>query len=168
MEEFSTKRGSVTFGTEKIMMEESVKAYLKNSFNGFWEEGGLNKKIFFLSMAGLMSFSITFLTVSFYYAPVRAQLNVAVMVMALALSLVIYEHWNKVDREKFVLYDDIDYVEYVEGLNPLTCPRFILNYSKDNEKKTRYIVMPTKYMPGVKEDVEGIKKEFEDRDIRLV
>lgn len=168
MEEFSTKRGRITFGTEKIMMEESIKGYFKNSFNGFWEKGGINEKIFFLVMVGLTSFSLSILVASFVFAPIQIQFDVAAVIMVLALSVMIFEHWNNVDRAKFIPYDNISYVEYVEGMTPLTCPRFIVKYDKEDVEKTRYVVMPTKYMPGVKDDIESIKNNFEENNVRII
>jgi len=168
MQEHLTKRGKITFGTEKVMIEESIKAYFTNSFKGFWKDGDVNEKIFFLTMTGLLSFSISFILASFFFAPLDIQLDIAVLFITLALAVMIYEHWNKVDREKFIPYKSINYVEYVEGIDYLTCPRFLIKYSKNDEEKTRYVVMPSNFMPETEENIEEIKQEFEDRDIQIL
>ena len=64
--------------------------------------------------------------------------------------------------------EKINYVEYVEGFTPFTCPRFIVKYDENEVTKTRYIVMPTKLMPGTEEAVNGIKNELEEKDVQVI
>lgn len=163
-----TKRGRITFATSKVMMEESLTGYFRNSFEGFWERGGFNEKFFLLTMTGILSFSASFIGLAFFTAPLQAQIRAASIILAIALAVMIYEHWNNVERDKFIEYSDIDSVKLVEGVRPLTCPRFIINYTVDDEQKMRYVTMPVTYMPGVEKDIESISEAFGEKDVKVV
>lgn len=165
MEGFRTKRGTITFSTSQLMLEESLSDYFTNAFEGFWEEGGLNEKLFFLFMVAAMSFSASFIGAAFITAPLDIQMNAAGFIILTAFAVMIYEHWNKVDKDKFIKYDDIKSVKLVEGMKPFTCPRFIIKFEKNDNERTRYVTMPVEYMPSVERDVAEIKKRFKDKNI---
>ena len=149
------------------MMEESVKAYFTNMFEGLWEEGGAKEKIFFMALIGFLSFCTSFVAAAFYSAPLYIKFSIATFFLCVALAVMIYEHWNNVEKEKFIEYDRINSVKLVEGVKLFTCPRFIMKYSENGEEKTRYVTMPMHYVPGVEESIESIKEAFKERDIEV-
>lgn len=149
------------------MMEESVKAYFTNMFEGLWEDGGAKEKIFFMALVGFLSFCTSFVAAAFYSAPLYTKLFLGTSLLSVALAVMIYEHWNNVEKEKFIEYEKINSVKLVEGVKLFTCPRFIVKYERDGEEKTRYITMPMHYIPGVEESIESIKQAFEERDVEV-
>ncbi len=167
MKEIPTKRGRITFGTEKVMMEESWTDYLRNSYEGFWENGELVDKLFFALTLAFVSSAGSFLAVAYFNAPLLAQINAAAMVLILAFAVMIYEHWNNVEKAKFIKYSEIESVKLVEGLKPVTCPRFIIDYRRDGKENMRYVTMPIELMPGVEDNIREIIDQFDDKGIEV-
>ena len=167
MDKFRTKRGSVTFSNTKVMMEESLKAYFTNMFEGLWEKGGAKEKIFFMLIVAFLSFCTSFVAAAFYSAPLYIKLSLSAFLLSIALAIMIYEHLNNVEKEKFIAYENINSVKFVEGIKLITCPRFIIKYEKDGEEKTRYITMPMHYVPNVQKDIESIKKAFKQKEVEV-
>lgn len=167
MKEIPTKRGRITFGSGKVMMEESWTGYVKNSYEGFWENGVLVDKLFFALVLAFVSSAGSFLAAAYLTAPLIAQINAAAMIMLLAFAVMIYEHWNNVEKAKFIKYSEIESVKLVEGFKPITCPRFIIDYRRDGREKVRYVTMPIELMPGVEDHIQNIIQQFDENDIEV-
>ncbi|WP_414837560.1 hypothetical protein ACK3SF_04785 [Candidatus Nanosalina sp. VS9-1] len=167
MEEFRTKRGRITFSNGKVMMEESIGSYFTNMYRGLWEEGGVKEKLIFTFSIAVLSFSASFVASAFITAPLYLKMGAVSLILAAVLAVILYEYVNNVEREKFIDYSDIESVKFIEGIKLLTCPRFIIAYSDNGEKKRRYVTMPMHFVKTVEDDVESIKEAFEEHDIEI-
>lgn len=167
MEEYRTKRGTITFSSGKVMMEESIRTYFTNMYRGLWKKGGIKDKIFFTLSVGILAFSTSFVALAFITAPVYLKMNALSFVLAGILAVLLYEYQHNVEKEKFIEYSDIESVKFVEGLKLLTCPRFIIRYSKDGEEKKRYVTMPMHFVSGLEDDIYEIKEAFKEQDFEV-
>jgi hypothetical protein len=164
MEEFRIKKGECVFGSDRIMLEESLKGHFSNLFD-LWYEGETRQKAIFAASVFAVFFSLSIIGNFLMLASVQAIAAFAVMLVAVLVISWTHKYEHGFTSEKFVRKENLDSVNFVKGRRWITCPRFILNYSEDGKEKKRYVIMPTRLIPGVDEDIQGIKEKFEEMDV---
>lgn len=164
MEEVKTKRGRIGFGEENIILDENYLDYFRNLYRELWVEGEHHHMLslfilVFVASYGFAMLGLLFLMMDF------SQL----LVLAAASASVYGAIWVVQRRRGFttdgkIAYGDISEVEFVEGREWFTCPRFIIRYGDDSK---RYISMHSHIIPGVDDRVEKIEEGFTDREISV-
>ncbi|MFB6241600.1 MAG: hypothetical protein ABEJ36_02245 [Candidatus Nanosalina sp.] len=166
MDEVRVKKGFCRFSEDQLMLEETVSGYVSNMLD-MWRDGGNRERAVFTLIVAVLGFSFsavfTFIMTS---SPIQL-MTFSVLLIAALLSAWIHKKYHGFTSDKFIPLEEIDSVRYVEGNKWLTCPRFVINYADGGEERKRYVVMPTHFLPGVREDVEEMKRQFEDRDIEV-
>lgn len=167
MEEYRTKRGTAAFGSNRVIMEESISTYIRNFVDSMWYKGDLRQNMAFVFILALVLYAIELIFFFLLNATFTQRVIYVSSVAAFMLAVWTVEHFRGFTDEKFVEYETINSVKFIEGRKWLTCPRFILKYSSEDEEKKRYITMPHELLGDVEKDVEEIKKEFRSRDIEV-
>jgi len=165
MKEVKTKRGTIAFGEENILLEENYLDYFRNLYRELWEEGEHHHMLTMF----LLVFAITYSAVMFVSVSLLVNLNylLGFITTATAVYALIWSIQRKrgFTTEGKISYEDIKQVKFVEGKNWFTCPRFIIEYGQD---KRRYISMHSHMIPGVDDRIEEIKSSFESKDVEIV
>lgn len=164
MDEFRIKKGQCVFGSDRIMLEESLTGHFRNLFD-MWYEGETRHKAIFAASVFAVFFSFSIIGNFLMLASVKAIGAFTLLLLAVLLISYAHKYEHGFTNAKFIQNDDLESVKFVEGRRWLTCPRFILDYSEDGKGKKRYVIMPTHLIPGVEEDIEGIKEKFEEMDV---
>jgi hypothetical protein len=167
MESYMTRKGSCSFGSDSIVFRESHLKYLANMVEGFWENGEMWERLFLLSAVALMSYAATYAAVLVVFAGRRIQSVLLVVLLTLGATVWIYHRVKGVTKKKAVEFDSIESVKFVEGRKAVSNPRFLINFEEDDKEKVRYLIMPNRMMPGIEDEIEAVRKEFEDRDIEV-
>ena len=166
MDEVRIKKGSCRFGSDRLMIDESLKNYFFN-FMDMWKQGFLKHKIIFSAAVFTLFFSLSF---SFNVMLGATPTQLVFFITALMVVLLVSKGHSLVHgftREKVIEWGQIHEVKFNPGMKWVTCPRFIVRYVEDGEERKRYVIMPTHLIPGVDEDIESIKENFEDRDVEV-
>lgn len=166
MEEYRIKKGECVFSSDRMMLEETFSGQISHLLD-LWRHGDRDSRLAFVVSTFAVFFSISFVA---SYLVVASFTRVTFLAAALTSVLVLSEAHQRLygfTREKFIHKEDIESVEFKEGVRWLTCPRFIVNYVEDGEEKKRYVIMPTHLLPGVDEDIEELKEKFQDMEVEV-
>lgn len=164
MDEFRIKKGECVFGSDRIMLEESLTGHFRNLLD-MWHDGGLREKIIFSASVFTVFFSLFFIGSYLIRASFVELVMFSTGMIAILLVSFAHKYEHGFTSDKFIQNDDLESVTFVEGRRWLTCPRFIINYSQNGKGKKRYVIMPTHLIPGVEEDIEDMKERFEEMDV---
>ncbi len=166
MDEVRIKKGSCRFGSDRFMLDESLKSYFSN-FTDMWEKGFLKHKVIFSAAVFVLFFSLSFsINLMLGASPTQLVFFITALLLVLLVSKGHSFH-HGFTREKMISWDQIQEVEFNPGMKWVTCPRFIVKYRENDEEKRRYVIMPAHLIPGVEADIEKIKENFQDRDIEV-
>jgi hypothetical protein len=166
MKSYRIKKGSCLLSSERIMLEETLSGYVSHLLD-LWRDGDRSSRAAFVVSIFALFFSLSFVV---NYLVVGSFIRVTFFTAGLLSVLALSEAHMRLygfTRDKFIEKEDVQSVKFNKGIRWLTCPRFIVNYEEDGEEKKRYVVMPTHLLPGVEEDIDGLKAEFEDLGVEV-
>ncbi|MFB6116776.1 MAG: hypothetical protein ABEK10_04680 [Candidatus Nanosalina sp.] len=163
MKEVKTKRGTVGFGKEKIILEESYMDYFRNLYRELWKEGEHHHMILVFLMVFALSYGLTMTVAALMLQP--SNLMVFLLISAAVYVVIwIIQRSRGFTADRKIRYDEISKVNLVRGSKWLTCPRFVVAYGEGDR---RYISMHSHLIPGVEERISEIKDGFNDNGIEV-
>lgn len=164
MDKIRIKKGEAVFGSEKIMLEESLQGHFSNILD-MWREGDRLQKAVFIGTVFLGFFSLSFVLNFLLRASIRQIMFFATGLTSVLLIALVHKYLEGFTSEKVIQKENINSASFKPGKKLITHPRFILGYREDGEEKKRYVMMPISLMPGVEKDIEEMKEKLENLDI---
>lgn len=162
VDSFAVKSGSCRFEDGALLFDTSRLGYIRNLYEGYWREGGWYR-LLFLGYVLAPVFGLVSLALGYDETGPVAWYVLAAVVVAL-LGVWAYQRFGRgftsVDR---IPLDAIESVEAVEGTRGLTRPRLVVTYCEGDERRRRYVLLPSTYLPDGEDAFERACAAFRER-----
>jgi hypothetical protein len=160
---FETKRGECRIEDGRLVLDESVLGYLRNLYAGYWEADEWWRKAMFLGTVlaipiGAASIGLSVAGGSF--DPVATAIGGGAVLAILGVVTVYQRVVRGFTNRSTIPLDAIERVSFTRGSKGATRPRFVVTFEVHEERRQRYVLMPSLYVPDAEHAIETAKATF--------
>jgi|GEM_PF-1385009 len=160
---FETKRGECRIEDGRLVLDESVLGYLRNLSAGYWGADEWWRKAIFLGTAlsipiGVASIGLSVAGDSF--DPVATATGGGAVLAVFGVLTVYQRVVRGFTNRSTIPLDAIERVSFTRGTKGATRPRFVVTFVADGERRQRYVLLPSLYMPDTERVIEAAKSTF--------
>ena len=160
---FETKRGHCRFEDDALVFDESVRGYVRNLYDGYRRSDEWWGKWVFLAYVLAIPIGLFSLAAGGSEIGDPSLTFLALLVGAYGL---LYAHqrfvrgFTNADR---IPLDAVTAVSLTRGSKGLTRPRFVVAFEDGDERRRRYVLLPSLYLSHAEETLERAVAGFEER-----
>lgn len=160
---FETKRGECRIEDDRLVLDESAVGYLRNLHAGYWQADEWWRKAIFAGFVLALPVGVASVATSISGGEFDAMAAAIGGGAVLAVFGVITMYQRVVrgfTSRSTIPVETIEAVSFTRGTKGATRPRFVVTFDDGGDRRQRYVLLPSQYMPQTERVIAEAKAAF--------